>query len=280
LRGLALRDIGALRGKLITSFYGYDVSEFIRRHGQNSYARLLSRADLSLAISAVMRQKLVELGAEAGRTRVHRLGVNPNLFSPSRRATGDRPLRIITIGRMVAKKGMEYGLRAVAAVASEVPGIEYTIFGDGPLRGQIEQIVAELGLQGLVRLAGWKSRADIVSAIHEADILLAPSVTPVSGDQEGTPVVIMEAMASGLPVVSTLHAGIPEVVEDGASGFLVAERDVSGLAGALKQLAGSRDLRAAMGGRGRSIITERHDIEKLNDTLFEIYGELAGRSSI
>jgi colanic acid/amylovoran biosynthesis glycosyltransferase len=123
----------------------------------------------------------------------------------------------------------------------------------------------------VVRLPGWKSRPEVVSAIHQADILLAPSLTAPSGDQEGTPVAILEAMAAGLPVVSTVHAGIPEVVENGVSGFLVAERDVLGLAAALQRLACNPELRGSMGQQGRSTILDRHDIAKLNDRLIEIY---------
>ncbi len=275
IRGLALRDIGALSGKLITSFYGYDVSEYLGRRTHNPYRKLFEKADLLLAISQVMRQKLIELGCSPNRAVVHRLGVNPNLFVPGRRVTGEGPVRILTIGRMVPKKGIEYGLRAVAALASEFPRIEYVIIGDGPLKPQIEQMVEGLGLQGIVRLCGWKSRPEIVSALGQADILLAPSLTAASADQEGTPVVIMEAMASGLPVVSTVHAGIPEVVEDGVSGFLVSEKDVLGLAGALKHLACNPELRAGMGQHGRSIIQDRHDIKKLNDRLIGIYRERA-----
>lgn len=275
LRGLALREIGALGGKLIVSFYGYDVSEYLRGRKRNPYAKLFESADLLLAVSQVMRQRLVDLGCDARRVVVHRLGVNPNLFSPARHVTGEGPIRILSIGRMVPKKGFEYGLRAVAAAAPELAPFEYVIIGDGPLRPRIEQMVDDLGLRGVVRLTGWQPRPAVVSAMSQADILLAPSLTAGSADQEGTPVVILEAMASGLPVVSTLHAGIPEVVDDGVSGLLVPEQDVSGLSGALKQLAHNPELRAGMGRQGRSIIEQRHDVRKLNDRLLEIYRERA-----
>jgi colanic acid/amylovoran biosynthesis glycosyltransferase len=274
LRGLALRDAGALRGKLITSFYGYDVSEYLDRRRHNPYTKLFEKADLSLAISQLMRRKLMDMGCDSNRAVVHRLGVNPNLFIPSRRATGEGPVRILTIGRMVEKKGIEYGLRAIASIAPELPRIEYLIIGDGPLKPRIEKMVEALGLREIVRLAGWKSRPEVVSALGQSDILLAPSLTSGSGDQEGTPVVILEAMASALPVVSTLHAGIPEVVENGVSGFLVPEKDGLGLAGALKNLIRNPELRAGMGQCGRSIIEDRHDIGKLNHRLLEIYREL------
>ena len=277
LRGLALRNIGALSGKLITTFYGYDLSEFVQRRRSNPYRKLFANGDLTLAISETMRERLIALGSDPGRVIVHRLGVNPTLFSPSRRVAGDGKIRILTIGRMVPKKGLEYGLRSVAAVAAGAPGIEYTIIGDGPLRPHLERMTGELKLRQVVRFRGWQTRPEVVSALHQADILLAPSVTSENGDQEGTPVVILEAMAAGIPVVSTLHAGIPEIVENGVSGILVAERDVAALAGALTNLMGNPELRAGMGRHGRAAITERHDIDKLNDRLMEIYREAMTR---
>jgi colanic acid/amylovoran biosynthesis glycosyltransferase len=278
IRGMQLREIGALRGKLITSFYGYDVSEFLKQRKQNPYKKLFSQGDLSIAISDAMRRQLIHLGSDERRIVVHRLGVNPALFLPAQRSGGAGVTRILTIGRMVQKKGIEYGLRAVAAVAGE-NAIAYEIIGDGPLRGEIERCAAELGLGTVVRLSGWRSRPEVVNAMRNADVLLAPSVTSAAGDQEGTPVVILEALASGLPVVSTLHAGIPEIVENEISGILVPERDVAGLALALKRLILNPALRAAMGRRGRSGAQERHDIGKLNDELMEIYRNVATGTS-
>ena len=275
LRGLALLDIHALRGKLVTSFYGYDVSEFPRRWGRDAYARLFAAGDRFLAVSRVMERELIELGCDPRKILVHRLGVNLQRFSPPRR-TPESPIRILTVGRMVPKKGIEYGLRAVAELIRKVPRIEYFIIGDGPLRRDMERLVEDLGLGSVVHLLGWKSRPEIVSALHETDVLLAPSMTSRSGDKEGTPTIILEALACGVPVVSTFHAGIPEVVKDGVTGYLVPERDVQHLSTALERLANSPDLRVAMGERGRSTIKERHDIGKLNDRLVEVYGEITG----
>jgi colanic acid/amylovoran biosynthesis glycosyltransferase len=274
---LALRDTGALRGKLITSFYGYDVSEFPRAQRGNPYAQLFAHGDLFLAISEDMRGKLIGLGCDSKRIVVHPLGVKPELFSTARRAAPGSPVRITTIGRMAPKKGIEYGLQAVAALVQEEPRVQYTVIGNGPLRPSIERMVEDLGLGSVVRLAGWKSRPEIVSALGETDILLAPSITAASGDQEGTPVVIMEALASGVPVVSTLHAGIPEVVRDGVSGLLAPERDAPQLASALMRLARNPELRARMGERGRAEMAERHDIGKLNGGLLEIYRDVTAK---
>jgi colanic acid/amylovoran biosynthesis glycosyltransferase len=279
LRGLALREIGALRGKLVTSFYGYDVSEFPRQRGRDVYAQLFAKGERFLAISQVMRQKLIELGCPPEKILVHRLGVNLEMLTLFPPTAPLSPVRILTISRLTPKKGLEYGLRAVAALVQEGVSVEYTVIGDGPLRPKIERLAHDLGLANVVRLTGWKSRPEIVTALSQSDILLAPSVTAESGDQEGTPVAIMEALACGVPVVSTLHAGIPEVVQDGVSGYLVPERDVGGLANVIRRLARDPALRASMGQQGRAHIQERHNIGKLSSRLIEIYSEFEGERS-
>ncbi len=272
VRGLDLCDTGALQGtKLITSFYGYDVSEFPQQRRRNPYAKLFARGDLFLALSHDMKQKLIQLGCPPTRIVVHRIGINPALFPAKREWQPSRSVRILTICRLVAKKGIECALKAVAALLREHSTIEYMIIGDGPLRAHLEALTRSLGITNAVRFSGWEARPEVVKALSEADILLAPSVTSESGDEEGTPVVIMEALACGVPVVSTRHAGIPEVVDDGVSGFLVPERQPEALALALQRLVRDPELRESMGARGRAAMRERHDIRKLNENLIQIY---------
>jgi colanic acid/amylovoran biosynthesis glycosyltransferase len=272
VRGLDLCDTGALHGKkLITSFYGYDVSEFPLARRRNPYTKLFARGDLFLALSREMKQKLIQLGCPAKRIVVHPLGVNPALFPLKPKWQQSRAVRILTIGRMVPKKGMGCALKAVAALIREHSNIEYVIIGDGPLRAHLEGLTRSLGITNAVRFAGWEPRPEVLKALSEADILLAPSVTSASGDQEGTPVVIIEALACGVPVVSTLHAGIPEVVDNGISGFLVPERQPHALALALERLVRDPKLRESMGAWGWAAMRDRHDIRMLNENLMRIY---------
>jgi colanic acid/amylovoran biosynthesis glycosyltransferase len=115
---------------------------------------------------------------------------------------------------------------------------------------------------------------EVSDILHRAHLLIAPSVTAADGDQEGTPVAILEALASGLCVISTWHSGIPELVEDGISGRLVPERNVFALSSAIDELVQSPEAWVKMGLAGRRRVEERHDINELNDQLVQLYERL------
>jgi colanic acid/amylovoran biosynthesis glycosyltransferase len=272
LRGMMLRELGLVQGKLVTSFYGYDVTRYVRQHGRHCYDRLFREGDLFITLSEVMRHRLVELGCDADRVLVHHLGVNLGHFSSKAwQPSPSGEMRIVTISRLVHKKGVEYGIRAVAELVRAGRRLAYTIIGDGPLRAYLERLVRKLGVGDVVKLVGWKRRPEVVDILSHSDILLAPSVTSKDGDQEGTPVALMEAQAACLPVVSTWHSGIPEVVEDGVSGYLVPERDAAALAEKLTYLIEHPQVRIEMGRAGRAIVEQRYNIDALNDRLIQIY---------
>jgi colanic acid/amylovoran biosynthesis glycosyltransferase len=142
------------------------------------------------------------------------------------------------------------------------------------LKNELQKLIAELKVQDNVKLLGWRQQEEVTSIIAEADIMLAPSVTSDLGDCEGIPVALMEAMAVGLPVISTYHSGIPELVEDGVSGYLVAEREIKQLAEKINLLAENPELRLKMGREGRLKVDKEFNIELLNDRLVATYQKL------
>lgn len=276
LQGLLLRDIGALKGKLIVSFRGADLSLYLRMFGERLYERLFARADLFLPVCEDMKRRLIELGCDEKKVVVHRSGLDFEsfVFTGRRRESSKERVRLVTVARLVEKKGVEYGIKAVVHLAKSHPRLEYSIVGDGPLREDLQRLLIELDLESAVKLLGWKEKQEIIEILKDADILVAPSVTSRDGDREGIPNVLKEAMAMGLPVVSTQHSGIPELVQDGVSGFLVPERDVDALAEKLEYLIAHPERWPEMGRAGRAYIEECYDINKLNDRLVEIYQQL------
>ena len=273
LKAVLLRAAGALKGKIVTAFHGEDITNYPQQFSGNIYAPLFASGDLFLPISARWNDTLATLGCPSGKIRVHRMGVDCRRFAlQTPRVPSDRPLRILTVARLVEKKGVADAIRAISQLS--VP-FEYVVVGDGPLRHGLERLAIERGVSNKVRFVGAKGAADIIRLLHSSDVLLAPSVTGSDGDIEGMPVSIMEGMAAGLPVIATHHSGIPEMVSDGRSGFLVAEHDVDGLSRRLADLATGPNLRARMGLAGAGIASDEFNIGMLTDRLVEMYRELA-----
>ncbi|HYB40365.1 MAG TPA: glycosyltransferase, partial [Candidatus Methylomirabilis sp.] len=214
-----LQAEGVLRGRLVTSLRGFDCNR-LAEMGKRACGDLFARGDLFLPVSRALEKQLVSLGCPAAKIEVLRSGIDCRLFSPPaevRRAGG--PVRLITVGWLKKTKGVDLAVQAAARVAATGRAIEYVIVGDGPLRAALERLAEGSGKRASVHLLGWKTRAEVAEILKTADILLAPSVTTEHGGQEGIPNVLKEAMAAGLPVIGTAHAGIPELVDDGHTGF-------------------------------------------------------------
>jgi colanic acid/amylovoran biosynthesis glycosyltransferase len=275
-----LRAIGALRGRLATTFHGVDMSASLCRAPRH-YRHLFRHGDLFLPISWRWRQALLAMGAPAGRLVVHRMGIDPSRFpfAPRERQTGSL-LRVLTVGRLVEKKGVDLGLDAVAALAARGMAVHYDIVGDGVLRAKLEARAAALGLGGRVSFHGWQNQVAVARLMAGSDVLLAPSRTDATGDQEGIPVTLMEAMASGLPVVSTRHSGIPELVEHGISGWLAEENDIEGLVEGLVRLEREPALALRFGRAARDRIADEFNIVRLNARLEAILCQLAADGTV
>ncbi len=269
-----LRALGKLRGPLATVFHGWDMSAFVNRRGDRVYDRLFEKGDLLLPISEFWRRRLVEMGAPKEKVFVQRMGVDPERFSFRKRRSTGKAVRILTVGRLVEKKGIRYGIEAFARLADDFPNARYRVIGDGPLREELEDLCTMLGAAKRVEFVGWRTRAEVKKELGEHHLLVAPSVRAADGDMEGIPVVLMEAMATGMPVVSTRHSGIPELVADGESGILVEERDVAGLAEALRRLLEERESWGQLGQQGRQIVEKRFSVGQWNRTLVERLEEM------
>ena len=278
--GVLLKEVGAIRGKVITAFHGYDLSSYIEKNGNRIYEKLFEKGDLFLPISRRWKGELIKLGCRKEKILVHRMGIDVGRFGfLQRKVRKDGKISILTVARLVEKKGVQYGIQAVAKVLKHYPDVEYRIAGDGPLRRDLIDLINKLNINKNVKLLGWKQQDYISELMSHADILLAPSVTSKDGDQEGIPVVLMEASARGLPVISTYHSGIPELVIDRKSGLLVQERNVNALAEKLEYLITHQEMQEEMGREGRKYVEENYDINKLNARLVKIYQELMKSST-
>jgi colanic acid/amylovoran biosynthesis glycosyltransferase len=266
----ALRELGLIAGPIATVFHGKDMSAYLKKRSRSAYGRLFKRGDLFLPISAFWREKLLSLGAPPERTLVHRMGVDTTRFMESLRALQPRePVRFIGVGRMVEKKGFDDALAAFAAMRAEAgaPAATLTLIGDGPLRKSLEAQAAQLGLGEAVRFAGLLPHARVAEELGRAHVFVLASRTARSGDMEGIPVALMEAMAQGLPVLATRHSGTPELVEHDVSGLLCDEGDRVALAANMSAVARAPERWAAMGAAGAAKVRAEFDLKVWNDRL-------------
>jgi colanic acid/amylovoran biosynthesis glycosyltransferase len=248
---------------LVVHFRGADASSQ-RYIGalEDRYRRLLSLVAGVVVKCQPMAQRLRSLAADRDRLLpflISPSGADSALFHGAVPALS--PPRFLAVGRFVAKKGPLLTLKAFALAARDRPHLELVMVGAGPLLTQARQVAADLGVHGQVQFVGVEAPPLIATRMRSCRGFLQHSLTGPDGDQEGSPVSVMEAQLSGLPVVATRHAGIPEVVEHGITGLLVAEGDVPGMAEAIAQLADSPSLAARLGAAARQRCARHFTVE-------------------
>jgi glycosyltransferase involved in cell wall biosynthesis len=234
-------------------------------------ARKVAAAALVLCISDFTRAQLMALSEPRywPKLDVVHCGVDLDQYAPApRRDRADGPLEVLCVGRLSPEKGHLVLLDAVAELAHDGVDVHVTVVGDGPLREPLTAHAHAIGIEDRVTFTGPVGQDDMPSYFRAADVFCQSSFN------EGIPVVLMEAMASALPVVSADVGAIAELVADRASGFLVTAARPSALAAALRQLADSPELRTAMGRRGRQRVEQEFDVAASAREIERRFGEL------
>ena len=221
----------------------------------------VAAAAFAVTISSYNNEVMVEECGEAARNKIHIIhcGVDTSVFSPHRQSLAQRPFQILCVASFEEVKGHKYLIEACQLLRDR--GVDFVchLVGDGPLRPEIEAQITAAGIVDQVRLHGGLPRAEVVRMLAEADVMALASVPTRSGKREGIPVVLMEAMASGLPVVTSAISGIPELVDSGC-GLLVLPGDATALADGLLKLKEDAKLRDRMGQAGRERVLREFDL--------------------
>ncbi|ELT9962574.1 TPA: colanic acid biosynthesis glycosyltransferase WcaL [Escherichia coli] len=226
-----LRELGVIRGKIATIFHGIDISSReVLNHYTPEYQQLFRRGDLMLPISDLWAGRLQKMGCPREKIAVSRMGVDMTRFSPRPVKAPATPLEIISVARLTEKKGLHVAIEACRQLKELGVAFRYRILGIGPWERRLRTLIEQYQLEDVIEMPGFKPSHEVKAMLDDADVFLLPSVTGADGDMEGIPVALMEAMAVGIPVVSTLHSGIPELVEADKSGWLVPENDARALA--------------------------------------------------
>ncbi len=211
-------------------------------------------------------ERAAGLARRVGRAELYRVIPNGVDLERYRAAPAPVPGRVLVVGRLAPPKRTDLILRAFASI-SDVPGAELHVAGDGPGRAAAEELVARLGISGHVRFLG--DRDDVPELLAEASALVLAS------DYEGCPLVVIEAMAAGVPVAATAVGGVGELVEDGRSGILTAPGDADGLAAAMRALLVDPARARSMGEAGRRAAAERLSHRTMMSRLVSLYEEAA-----
>ncbi len=270
-----------LKLPLITTFYGYDATQLPREEAWGSaYQRLFREGDLFLVEGNTMKRALTAIGCPPGKIRIQHIGIDTEKFQfRERKPVAGGKIILLFCGRFVEKKGLLYALKAARLFVNEGRSLEFRIIGDGPLRSCVESFILENNLGQYVRLLGYQTHDVFVEELKTAHLYIQPSVTARNGDSEGgAPTTLLEAQASGVPVLSTHHADIPEAVINGKSGFLVPERSPEALAERLTYLADYPEMWPGMGRAGREHVETNYTIYKEAGNLENIYDSFLGKS--
>ncbi len=219
----------------VVSFHGADVLvDLDKPHYRAATREMLAAARRVLVRSQSLARAVEALGCPAEKIRLHRTGIPlGEIAFQTRIWPNDGAWRFLQAGRLIEKKGFQTSLRAFVAFQALHPGAIFTIAGEGPMRKELQHLARQLGVGNRVRFVGFLSQDRLHEQFYQSHIFLHPSEIGDDGNQEGVPNAMLEAMASGLPVFATRHGGIPEAIDSGVSGVLVAERDHAALAEAL-----------------------------------------------
>lgn len=270
----------------IVSFYGYDCSLFPKSFfglgGIYLKNRVFNIADAILAMSPDMYSDLIKIGCPEYKLKVHYYGVPVKKWITDKRIDkSNEVVKFLILSNLVPKKGHLFLLEAFSWAIMSNKNIRLYIVGEGAMRNKIEREIVKKNLQDYVDLTGpvlYESKAHI-AYMQKGDVFIHPSIIDAEGDKEGIPGSIVEAMAAGMPVISTCHAGIPYIIENNISGLLVEENDVDGLVEAILRLSYSAKERIEMGKRAADYAINNLDIEKKVVEREFIYSTFAGKQS-
>jgi colanic acid/amylovoran biosynthesis glycosyltransferase len=266
---------------LITSFYGMDTTAFMTHPAwRKRFERLWQHGARALVLGPAMAQRLRESGCPEESISVLPIAIDMEKFTFRRRTPppGDGPICILSVGRLVPLKGMDVLLRAAAALRPR-RSLRIWIAGDGPERGELERLSRELGLAEVVSFIGWIRHSDMSALMNRAHLfVLASRTDPSSAQIEGTPTVLLEAQAMGLPVISTYHSDIPFIVRHDETGLLVPEADDEALGAALERLIRCPERWPSLGSAGREAVERTHARPVVAARLGDVYAGCLGKA--
>lgn len=253
---------------LIVHFHGYDAVRYdIVESLRDKYREMFNYASAIIAVSRVMHQKLLDLGCPEAKLVLNTYGPYPDFAKVT---ANHRDQTLVSVARFADKKAPYYTILAFREIMDDFPNAKITLAGDGVLHDVCVNLVRYYGMEEFVSLPGPVKRDEYLEMLKTCRAYVQHSLTPASGDMEGTPLSILEAQSAGVPVISTNHAGIPDVVIHNETGLLSDEHDVKAMAQHMRMLLSSKELASEMGAKARIRINENFTLQKHLDKLAEV----------
>ena len=274
----------ALSALIVSELAGIGFSFTAHAHDIFLHRQMLGekmrKARFVAAISEFNRDLLTGIAPDlpGDRIEVVHCGIKLDRYGPRGAPTADGSVTALCVASLQPYKGLKVLLGAATRIVAKVPEFRCLIVGEGPQRAELEAMIARLGLEDVVHLLGGRPQNEVADLLGRADLFVLPSVVAPSGQMEGVPVALMEAMASRLPVVSTRVSGIPELVEDGVSGFLVPPEHEAELAEAVVALCRDGELRRRMGAAGRAQVAAGFQLKPNVEHLRRLFARAATSS--
>ncbi|MBN1549606.1 glycosyltransferase [Candidatus Babeliales bacterium] len=273
-KAVLFRSMGLLKGKIATTFFGYDMTKCLKVYGDTFYNTLFEHGDIFLPLSEHFKNKLISIGCDEQKIIVHYLGIDLSVFQKRVKQDDSRGKHkvLVSVGRLSEEKGHVYAIEAVQKL-KKFHHIHYYLVGDGPLRKKLEQRVRELNLSNDVTFVGPKIQQEVFEFLSKADLFLLPSVIVPNGDEEGTPLSLMEAMAMEIPLVSTQVGGIPELVRENTE-CLVPQRNSDALAEKISGFLQDSSTARSIATSNKECIHTFHNLEVQNDVLMKLFNNM------
>ncbi len=263
-----------LEKPLVTSFYGFDLSHraFLKR-AAGCYDNLFEEGSAFLVEGTSMRNRLHKLGCPWDKIHIQKIALRLSRYNfRERNLISGQPVKFLFIGRLVPKKGLDVGLKALSKAKAMGKDWKLTIVGDGPMKKKWFALSKKLGISQKTEFCGNIPPEHLPDVYDTHDILLQPSCTAEDGDGEGgAPTVLLEAQACGMPILSTLHDDIPNVVREKENALLSEERNVEELAENIQKMMDAHDKWPVMGRIGRAYMAAHHDVQKAVIQLEKLY---------
>jgi glycosyltransferase involved in cell wall biosynthesis len=277
----------ALSLPMLVTLHGYDITidrdwweaGHGGRHMRSYPARLLQLAQQPrvrfIAVSEAINRRAIAFGIPEEKIQVSYIGVDTKQFTPGGRPIIDRERRVLFVGRLVEKKGCDYLINAFVQVQQAIPDASLIVVGDGELRNHLQQTASRMQVR--VQFRGALPVGEVKRELQLARVFCLPSVRAANGDAEGFGMVLLEAEASGVPVVTSALGGASEGIEDGVTGFAFKERDATALAARLINLLTDDATATSMALAGPRFVSAKFDLHRCTERLERVYDEAVAR---